>query len=66
MISNNTYSKTRIQRLLDGLFFVKKGNGLYVQHMLKMSKSLYTGGNFKQIFGKINDGKLGTLFTIMI
>ena len=51
MLSNNTFLETRIQRLLDGLFFVKKGHGLHVLHvqrMLKMSKGLYTGANFKQ------------------
>ena len=40
--------ETRIQRLLDGLIFVKKGLGVHVQRMLKMSRGLYTGGNFKQ------------------
>ena len=40
--------ETRIQRLLDGLNFVEKRLGVHVQHMLKMSRGLYTGGNFKQ------------------
>ena len=40
--------ETRIQLLLDGLIFVKKGLGMHVQRMLKMSRGLYTGGNFKQ------------------
>ena len=40
--------ETRIQRLLDGLIFVEKGLGVHVQHMLKMSRGLYTGINFKQ------------------
>ena len=48
MLSNNTILKTRIQRLLDGLIFVEKGLSVHVQSMLKMSRSLYTGGNFKQ------------------
>ena len=48
MLSNNTLFETRIQRLLDGLIFVEKGPGLHVQRMLKMSRGLYTGGNFKQ------------------
>ena len=48
MLSNNTFLETRIQRLLDGLIFVKKGLGVHVQRMLKMSRGLYTGGNFKQ------------------
>ena len=38
---------------------------MHVQHMLEMSRVLYTGGNFNQIFGKI-EGKSGTLFLIMI
>ena len=48
MLSNNTFLETRIQRLLDGLIFVENGLGVHVQRMLKMSKGLYTGGNFKQ------------------
>ena len=48
MLSNNTFLETRIQRLLDGLIFVEKGLGVYVQRMLKMSRGLYTGGKFKQ------------------
>ena len=48
MLSNNTFLETRIQRLLDGLIFAEKGPGVLVQRMLKMSRGLYTGGNFKQ------------------
>ena len=48
MLSNNAFLETRIQRLLDGLIFVEKGFGVHVQRMLKMSRGLYTGGNFKQ------------------
>ena len=55
MLSNNTFSKTRIQRLLDSLIFVENGLGMHVQHMLKMSRGLYTGGNFKQNTWKIGD-----------
>ena len=40
--------ETRIQRLLDGLIFVETGPGVPVQRILKMSRGLYTGGNFKQ------------------
>ena len=40
--------ETRFQRLHDGLIFVEKGLGVHVQHMLKMSRGLYIGGNFKQ------------------
>ena len=38
MLSNNTFLETRIQRLLDGLIFVENGLGVYVQHVLKMSR----------------------------
>ena len=48
MLSNNTFLETRNQRLLDGLILVEKGLGVHVQHMLKMGRGLYTGGNFKQ------------------
>ena len=48
MLSNNTFLETRILRLLDGLIFVEKELGVHVQRMLKMSRGLYTGGNFKQ------------------
>ena len=41
MLSNNTFLKTRIQRLLDGLIYVEKGFGVHVQRMLKMSR-VYT------------------------
>ena len=37
MLSDNTFLETRIQRLLDGLFFVEKGSGVHVQRMLKMN-----------------------------
>ena len=52
MLSNYTFLKTRIQRLLDGLIFVEKGLGVHVQRMLKMSRGLYTGGNLNKILGK--------------
>ena len=48
MLSNNTFLGTRIQRLHDGLIFVENGLGVHVQRMLKMSRGLYTRGNFKQ------------------
>ena len=47
MLSNNTFLETRIQQLLDCLIFVEKRLGMHVQRMLKMSRGLYTGGNFK-------------------
>ena len=55
-LSNNTFLETSIQRLLDGLIFVKKGLGVHVQHMLKMSRGLYTGGSFKQNTSKKTKG----------
>ena len=48
MLSDYIFLETRIQRLLDGLIFVEKGLCVHVQHMLKMSRGLYTGGNVKQ------------------
>ena len=66
MLSSYTFLETRIQRLLDGLIFVKKRLGVHVQHMIKMSWGLYTGGNYQQNTWKKNEGKLGTLLAIMI
>ena len=65
MLSNNTFLEIRIQRLLDGLIFVEKGLGVYVQRMLKMSKAYTLAEILRKIFVK-NERKLGTLFTIMI
>ena len=48
MLSNNTFFETRIQQLHIGLIFVEKGLGVHVQRMLKMSRGLCTGGNFKR------------------
>ena len=48
MLSNNTFLETRIQGLLDGLIFVEKELGVRVQRMLKISRGLYTGRNFRQ------------------
>ena len=61
MLSNNSFLETRIQRLLDVLNFVEKGLG-----MLVLSRGFYTGGNCKQDTWKKSEGKLGTLFAIMI
>ena len=41
MLSNNTFLETRIQWLLDGLFFVEKELGVHVHQMLKMGR-IYT------------------------
>ena len=46
MLSNNTLLEIRIERLLDGLFFVEKCLSVHVQRMLKISRvCLYTGWN---------------------
>ena len=66
MLSSDTFSETGIQRLLDGLIFVEKGLGVHVHRMLKMSRGLYTGGNLKQNSWKKSEGKLETLFEILI
>ena len=65
MLSNYTFLETRIHRLLGGLFFVEKGLCVHVQRMLKMSR-IYT---LAEILSKIlvkTEGKLGTLYTIMV
>ena len=53
--------ETRTQRLLYGLISVKKGLGVHVQRMLKMSRGLYTGGNLKQNTWKKKRRKIGDL-----
>ena len=58
MLSNNTFLKFRIQRLLDGLIFVEKGLCVHVQRMLKIGRGLYTGGNFMQNTWKLEDLKV--------
>ena len=64
MLSNNTFLKTRIQRLLDGFFF-EKGARVHVQRMLKMSRVYTLAEILSQILVK-NEGKLGTLYAIMV
>ena len=66
MLSTNMFSETRIQQLLDDLFFVEKCLSMHVQCMLNMNRDLYTSGKFKQLIWKKNEGKLVTLFAIMI
>ena len=65
MLSNNTFLETRIQPLVDGLIFVEKGLGVHLQRMLKMSRVYTPAKILSKIFVK-NEGKLGTLFTIMV
>ena len=66
MLSNNTFLETRIQRLHDGLIFVEKGLGMHVQRMFKMSRVYTLVEILSKIFVKKYEGKLGTLFTIMV
>ena len=67
MLSNDTFFETRIQPLFDGLIFVKKGLGVHVQLMLKMSRGVYTGVNFKQnTWKKARENWGPSLFAIMI
>ena len=60
MLSNNTFSETRIKRLLDGLIFVEKGLRLHMQCVLKMSRIYTLSDILSKIFVKKNEGKLGT------
>ena len=53
MLSNNTFLETKIQRLLDGLFFVEKGLGVHMQNMLKMSRVYTLAEILSKIFVKI-------------
>ena len=66
MLSYYTFLETRIQRLLDGLIFVEKGLGVHVQHMLKWVGGHILAEILSKILGKKSEGKLGTLFAIMI
>ena len=52
MLSNNTFLETRIQRLLDGLFFAQKGLGVHVQRMLEMSRDFILAEILSKIHGK--------------
>ena len=60
MLSNNTFLETRIQRLLDGWIFVKKGHGVCVQRMLKMSKVYTLAEILSKVFVK-KQKKIGDL-----
>ena len=59
------FLETRIQGLLNGLIFVEKGLGVHVQHMLKMSRVYTLAVILSKILVK-NEGKMGSLFTIMV
>ena len=65
MISNNTFLKTRIQRLLDGLIFVEKRLSVHVQRMFKMRRVYTLAEILSNIFVK-NRGNVGILFAIMV
>ena len=60
MLSNFTFLETRIQRLLDGLIFVRKGLGVNVQRMLKMSRVYTLAEILSKIFVK-KQRKIGDL-----
>ena len=65
MLSDNTFLETRIPRLLDGLIFIEKGLGVHVQRMLKKFR-VYTPVEILSKNIVKEEGKLGTLFTIMV
>ena len=65
MLANSTLLETRIQWLLDGYFLSKRTWRARAVHA-NMSGGLYTSGNFRQNTWKKSEGKLGTLFAIMI
>ena len=65
MLSNNTFLKTTIQCLLDGLIFVEKRLDVHVQCILKMSRVYTMSEILSKIFVK-NEGILGTLLTTMV
>ena len=53
MLSKYTFLETRIKRLLDGfIFFSKKGLGVHVQRMLKMSRFYTLADISSKIFVK--------------
>ena len=61
MVSNNTFSETRIQRLLDGLIFVEKRLGVHVQRTLKMYRVYTLAEILSKIFVKKKRRKIGDL-----
>ena len=52
MLSDITFLETRIQRLLDGLFFVEKGLSFHVQRVLKISRFYTLAEILSEIFVK--------------
>ena len=52
MLSNNTFLKTKIQRLLGGLIFVEKRLRVHVQCMLKMGRVYTLADILSKIFVK--------------
>ena len=65
MLSDIIFLETIIQWLLGGLIFVEKGLSMQVQRMLQMSRVYTLAEISSKIFVK-NEGKLRTLFTIMV
>ena len=58
---HNTFSETRIQRLLDGSIVVEKGLGVHMQRMLKMSSFFTLAEILSKIFVKKKRMKIGDL-----
>ena len=58
--------KLEFNDYLIGLIFIEKGLNVHVQPMLKMSRVHTLAENLSKIYIKKNEGKLGTLFTIMV
>ena len=54
MLSNNTLFETRLKRLDDGLIFVEKGFGVYVQRMLSFNRVITLAEILSKIFVKKN------------
>ena len=52
MLTNNAFLENRIQGLLDGIKFVKKGLSVHVQRMLKMSMVYTQAEILSKIFVK--------------
>ena len=61
MLSNNTFSETRIQRQLNDLNFVDKGLGIHVQCMLKTCRVYTLAETLSKIFIKKKQRKIGDL-----
>ena len=65
MLSNDTFLETRTQRLLDRFIFVEKELGVHLMRTLIIRRVYALAEILSKTFVK-NEGKLGTLFTIMV